>query len=183
MEGQEMTQVNVKPSRLLLLLGATTLAAMAPVQIARCSGVGLFGLELSLAHAKGGADDKGGDDHGGQRSGSDDHGRDDHGGDDRGNDDHGSDDHGGRSRDDSSSHHRGGDDARARRAGATGTGGSGIVTLAKIEVSATGVEVVYSDGSREEIENGRYERKNAARRTVEQRRATQADLDRLLALR
>ena len=168
-----MTQVNVKPARLLLLLGATTLAALAPVQIARTSGAGLLRLELSLAHAKGGADDKGGDDHGGHRSGSD----------DRGGDDHGSDDHGGRSRDDSSSHHRGSDDTRARRAGATGTGGSGTLTLAKIEVSATGVEVVYSDGSREEIENGRYERKNAARRTVEQRRATQADLDRLLALR
>lgn len=58
----------------------------------------------------------------------------------------------------------------------------GPVTAIKIERSTAGIEVSYSDGTREEIENGRYERKNAAGRTVEQRPATQADIDRLAAL-
>ncbi len=43
--------------------------------------------------------------------------------------------------------------------------------------------MTYADGSREEIEGGRYERKNAAGRTIEERPATEADIDRLLALR
>ncbi|MFD1808374.1 hypothetical protein ACFSHQ_10270 [Gemmobacter lanyuensis] len=43
--------------------------------------------------------------------------------------------------------------------------------------------MTYSDGSREEVESGVYERKDTTGRTVEERPATQADLDRLNALR
>ncbi|UAB90929.1 hypothetical protein I5192_12950 [Ruegeria sp. SCSIO 43209] len=44
------------------------------------------------------------------------------------------------------------------------------------------MEVRYSDGTKEEIENGRYERKNAQNRTVEERAATGADVSRLRSL-
>lgn len=57
----------------------------------------------------------------------------------------------------------------------------GPVVPVKVERSANEIEVRYSDGTKEEIEYGRYERKNAAGRTVEQRPATQADIDRLSA--
>ncbi len=67
-------------------------------------------------------------------------------------------------------------------AGAGGADGS-PTTVSRLEISAGGLEVTYGDGSREEIENGRYERKDAAGRTVEQRPATAADVERLQALR
>lgn len=63
-----------------------------------------------------------------------------------------------------------------------GSKSSGPVRVTKIETSANGVEVRYSDGTKEEIENGRYERKNAQNRTVEERPATGADLTRLRSL-
>ena len=53
------------------------------------------------------------------------------------------------------------------------------VRVVKLERSANGVEVTYSNGVKEEIENGRYEQKNAAGRTVVERRATQGDVARL----
>ncbi|MBL8563505.1 MAG: hypothetical protein JNN06_14615 [Gemmobacter sp.] len=58
----------------------------------------------------------------------------------------------------------------------------GPVTVAKVERSATELEVRYSDGTREEIDAGRYERKDASGRTVEERPATAADIARLSAL-
>jgi len=54
--------------------------------------------------------------------------------------------------------------------------------IAKIEVSGDDIEVRYGDGTREGIENGRYERKDARGRTVEKRAATDADIDRLASL-
>ena len=48
--------------------------------------------------------------------------------------------------------------------------------------SLTETEVRYSDGTKEEIENGRYERKDANGRTVEERPATAADIARLSGL-
>jgi len=56
------------------------------------------------------------------------------------------------------------------------------VSVVEIERYTNGIEVRYSDGTKESVENGRYERKNSAGRTVEERRATQADADRLMAL-
>ncbi len=55
----------------------------------------------------------------------------------------------------------------------------GAGDVAKVEISANGIEVVNNDGSKEEIEDGRYQRKDALGRTIEERRATQADVDRL----
>jgi hypothetical protein len=51
--------------------------------------------------------------------------------------------------------------------------------VVKVEQAAGGIEVIYSNGIKEEIENGRFERKDASGRTVVERRATQADLARI----
>jgi hypothetical protein len=144
---------------------------------------------------RGGGDDRGGDDHGsssgrgGDDGGNDDHGGnsgrdggDDHGGssgrgggDDRGGDDHGgnsgrgggddrgNDDHGGNSG-------RGGGDDHDDDRGGNGT---------KVEVDGDKIEVTFPDGTRQEIENGRFEAKDAAGRTVVERPATSADAARL----
>lgn len=143
------------PGRLAIILGTAAFLVAMPVKFAFDAGSGLVTLKAAHAQAKSGSDDDDGDDDKGGRGGHGSHDDDDDDDDD----------------DDSS--------GTGGTTGGTG-GGSGVQ---KIEVSSAGVEVTYSDGTREEIENGRYERKNAAGRTVEERPATQADIDRLLALR
>ena len=119
-------------------------------------------------------DDRGDD----SRSGSS--GRDDRSDDRSGSRSSSSDDRGGDDR-----RGRGGDDrgddstARSATAGAAAGGSSGRLRVVKFERSATGVEVVYSNGVKEEVENGRFEQKNAAGRTIVQRPATEADLARI----
>lgn len=159
--------------RLAALLGTTAFFAVSPVTVQIDGASALPQFALSAALASNGSDDNGGDDHGGDRGGDDHSGRgggddddDDHSGRGRGGDDDDSDD------DDSS------DDDSSQSGGSAG-GSGGVV---KIEQSANGIEVTYSDGTREEIENGRYERKNSAGRTVEERPATQADINRLSSL-
>jgi hypothetical protein len=129
----------------------------------------------------GGSGGRGGDDDGGNsgRGGGDDdssgHGR------GRGGDDDGGDNRGGRGGD---------DDDRASRRGGRDTGGLGApvparpvdgarLRVVKVERGAGGMEVTYSNGVREEIEAGRYQRKDAAGRTVVERPATNADLRRI----
>ena len=51
--------------------------------------------------------------------------------------------------------------------------------VVSFERTGAGVEVVYSNGVKEEIENGRLEMKDAAGRTVVERPATQRDVARL----
>lgn len=136
-------------------------------------------------HGGRGGDDRGGDDHGGR--GGDDRGGDDHGG--RGDDDRGGDDHGGRGRgrddghsDDHGGHGRGRDDRPSGTAGGGTVGGGAAGSRpTEIERSARGIEVSYADGWREELENGRYELKDAQGRTVVERRATTEDMQRLSA--
>lgn len=150
--------------RLAALLGTTALFTAAPVKMQFEGASALPTVTLSAALADGGGNSGeggGGDGHDGHGGGSDDHGGDDHGDDD---------------------HHSGDDDSNddsSDDGSSAGGDGSGVV---KAERSARGMEVTYADGTREEIENGRYERKNEAGRTVEQRPATQADIDRLSAL-
>ncbi|GMG84521.1 hypothetical protein LNKW23_37370 [Paralimibaculum aggregatum] len=55
-------------------------------------------------------------------------------------------------------------------------------TVTKIEIFGANIEVEYSDGTREEIEFGIYERKDMAGDTVEERAATVADRTRLESL-
>lgn len=114
-------------------------------------------------------DDRDGD-HGDDDGRDDDH--DDHGSDD-GNDDNGTDD------DDSRDDNGRDDDEIVIIPGGEGSPSA----VSRIEISSDGIEVTYSDGSREEVESGVYERKDTTGRTVEERPATQADLDRLNALR
>jgi hypothetical protein len=76
-----------------------------------------------------------------------------------------------------------------RGKGRSGRGGGASSTdippefgfVVKAEVSTGHVEIGYSDGWKEEIENGRYELKNPSNRTVVERPATQADINRLNA--
>jgi hypothetical protein len=128
----------------------------------------------------GGDDDGGNSGSGGGRGGDDDRGGDDHGG--RGGDDDRGDDDRGRGGDD--------DDNRASARGGRDIGGLGAGGIArpadgarlrvvKAERGAGGMEVTYSNGVREEIEAGRYQRKDAAGRTVVERPATDADLRRI----
>lgn len=174
----------------LLLAGA---AIAAPVSVRLDPDAGLR-LTSAMAFAKDGdrggddsggrgGDDRGGDDHGGR--GGDDRGGDDHGG--RGGDDRGGDDHSGRGRgrddghsDDHGGHGRGRDDRPSGTAGGGTVGGGAAGSRpTEIERSARGIEVSYADGWREELENGRYELKDAQGRTVVERRATTEDMQRL----
>jgi hypothetical protein len=145
------------------VLGMAVLFAAAPLSVRMENGVGLPYVALSAALAKSGNSGSGSSGSG-HSGGSDDSGH--HSGDDDDDDD------------DDNGHHSGG-----HHNGTTtgGTGGGGL-SVAKIESSASGIEVTYSDGSREEIENGRYEAKNSAGWTIVERSATQADIDRLSAL-
>ena len=183
----------------LLLAGA---AIAAPLSVRLDPDAGLR-LTSAMAFAKDGdrggddsggrgGDDRGGDDHGGRGDdqggrGGDDRGGDDHGG--RGGDDRGGDDDGGRGRgrddghaDDHGGHGRGRDDRPSGTAGGGTVGGGAAGSRpTEIERSARGIEVSYADGWREELENGRYELKDAQGRTVVERRATTEDMQRLSA--
>lgn len=150
----------------LLLAGA---AIAAPVSVRLDPDAGLR-LTSAMAFAKDG--DRGGDDSGGRGGG--DRGGDDHGGRGRGRDDGHADDHGG--------HGRGRDDRPSGTAGGGTVGGGAAGSRpTEIERSARGIEVSYADGWREELENGRYELKDAQGRTVVERRATTEDMQRLSA--
>jgi hypothetical protein len=72
---------------------------------------------------------------------------------------------------------RGSDDGPA--GGVSTAVGAGGLRVVNIEESGSGLEIVYSNGIKEEIEGGRYELKNAAGRTVIQRTATAADRARI----
>ena len=140
-------------SRLAVLLLASA-AIIAPVMVRVDAQHGLR-LLPAMAHAKDG----------------------DRGGDDRGGDDRGGDDRGGRGGDDD----RGGRRGRGRYDKPSGPvgGGYGGARPTEVERSTRGIEVTYSDGWREELENGRYELKDAQGRTVIERSATPQDRARL----
>lgn len=149
-----------------VLAGASVLAialalAATPMSVQVGGGEGIT-VAKSYAWAKNGADDKGPDDRGGRGRGKDDRGKDDKGGDRKGKDDR---------------RGRGNDDRPT--AGGGGGGGKGVV---KVEQAGRNIEVTYANGTKEEIEAGRYERKNAAGRTIVERRATAADIARLKAI-
>lgn len=145
-----------------------------------------------------GGDDRGDDDDSGSDDDSDDdnsgggRGGDDHGGDDDSGSDDSDDDSSGRGDDDNDDDHSGrdghdDDDDHSGRNGhdddddtpTTGGGSGGNPGVVKSEIDSDGIEITYSDGSKEEIESGFYERKDSTGRTVEERPATQADVNRL----
>ena len=132
-------------------------------------------LGTSYVFAKDGGSDGG---HGGSGSGGGDHdggghdggGHDGGGGGDSGGDGGGNSGRGGNDDD--------GADDNGGRHGAEHVGRTG----AKVEVSGRGIEVVHASGIKEEIENGRFEMKDASGRTIVERPATAADRARLAAL-
>lgn len=106
---------------------------------------------------RGGSDDGGGHGRGGDDGGN--RGGDDNGG-NRGNDDPPGDDNGGRH----GAHH------------------IDSATGAKVEVSRNSIEVRHANGVKEELENGRYEMKDARGRTIVERTATAEDIARMNGL-
>ena len=52
-------------------------------------------------------------------------------------------------------------------------------SVAKAESEGSALEVTYTDGWKEEVEDGRYELKDPNNETVVERAATQSDIDRL----
>ena len=133
----------------------------------------------------GGSDDDSSGSGGGGRDDSDDDSSGSGGGGGNSDDDSSGSGGGGGDNSDDDSSGSGGDDSD-EDGGGSGRGGSGDDgnrgddnSGAKVEISRNGIEVVYRDGTKEEIENGRYERKDANGRTVEERPATQADVNRL----
>ncbi|UCI06462.1 hypothetical protein [Mesorhizobium sp. B1-1-8] len=52
----------------------------------------------------------------------------------------------------------------------------------KVEVSASGIQVTHRNGMKEKIENGRFRMEDKFGRTIVERNATAADLDRLKSL-
>ena len=180
-------------------LCGTALAALlvaAPLQFALDLGGDVLALKGKAVFARGGGDDggssgrggggdsSGGGDHGGSSGrGGGDAGGDDHGGNsghggDNGDDDdhggssgHGSDDRGGGDDQGDSSGRGSGDD----RGGEDRTSHGDM----KVESEGDKIEVTFPDGTKQEIENGRFEQKNAAGRTIVERPATRADFERL----
>jgi hypothetical protein len=81
----------------------------------------------------------------------------------------------------------GGDDGPGDDHGANDNGHHGhehvnAATGDKVEVEGNKIEVTHPDGTKEEIENGRLEIKDASGRTIVERRATPADIARLNSL-
>lgn len=154
---------NRKLGQLLSTVALATLISAAPYT-PRFSAEGGLQLEPAYAFAKSGKGKSGSG-----RDDDDDDDRDDDDDDDRDDDDDDDDDRSSRS----------GSKKGSSQSGSTPTGSASIT---KVETTANGIEVRYADGTKEEIENGRYERKNAQNRTVEERPATGADISRLRSL-
>jgi len=189
-----MSKKNDLNKRLYALLGTTMLAtaltaAPASFNFADLTVVG------AAAYAKGGDSGSGSDDSDDDNSGSgssnsgsgssnsgsgSDDSDDDNSGSGSSNSGHGSgdddddhdDDHGGRQGD-----RHGGRDQR----GASTPIPAQFGFVVKAEVAGNHIEIGYSDGWKEEVEDGRYELKNPSNRTVVQRPATQDDINRLSA--
>lgn len=188
------TSMLLKRSTALLAL-ATALAA-APYQLTVTTHGGIVGLAPSQALARGGDDDGGsggrGGDNGGNGGNGGDHGggndsSDDSGGNGGGQDDNsgsggghggGQDDGGGRNDDNGGGNDdRGGNSGRgADDTGRDDNGGRrGADDSGRARGDDDAHEVTFSDGSRIEIENGRFEMKDASGRTIVERPATAAD--------
>lgn len=173
----------------LVMLGVVFAAAPAGVRL----GAGGMSFEPTYAFARGGSDDRSTDDKGSTkgRHGADDKKADDRGGKKgKGSDDRKGDDHGGkkakRSDDKKTDDHgrktKGSDDPKGDDHGGKKPTTGSKAKVVKVERGSGTIEVVYSNGTKEEIDHGRYERKNAAGKTIVQRRATTADRARLKAL-
>ena len=132
----------------------------------------------------GGNSGRGGDDGDGSDGGDDDDGDDNSGpggddDDDDGEDDDDDDDNSGPGgHDDNDDDDEDDDDDFGRRSNEHVNPATGD----KVEINGSNIEVLHPDGSKEEIEDGRYEKKDPSGRTVIERRATESDRARLRAM-
>ncbi len=157
----------------LALLGTSAAMAVAamPYQVS------VRGVDPSAAFAK----DDGGEGHGG--SGGSDHGGGDRSG--RGGGDDGGGDRSGRGGDDDGGGDRsgrgGGDDGDDDHDDNDHDDGEHVnaATGDRVEIDGSSIEVRHSDGTKEEIENGTYEMKDANGRSIVERPATAQDRARL----
>lgn len=184
-----MTNIFKTPSRLVTLACTTAILAALPLTFDIDGKTGAMSLKSSfaLADSDGGSDNDGGSDHDGGSDDDHDSGSDDDhdsGSDDDDNDESDDDDDGSDDDDDELDDNLDGTGTGTGTGtgGSTDTGATGP-NVVRIEATQAGIEVSFSDGTQVEIQNGRYERKNALGRTVEERPATQADIDALNALR
>lgn len=86
-----------------------------------------------------------------------------------------------RGSDDNSGHGRGNEDDRDRDDDRNVARDEHVnpATGVRVEVEGNNIEVEFPDGTKEEIENGRFERKNELGRTIVERPATARDVARL----
>lgn len=180
-----MTKLALTTSRLAILIGMSGAFAVGPLGISFTADGLSLAAPAAVAKGDSSGPGGGGDDGGDHDSGDDDGGDDDDG--DDGDDDHSG--HGGGDDDDDHDDYddEDDDDDDGDNHGGRTTGGTASSTpeggAVKIEISRRGIEVLYANGVKEEVEGGRYELKDTAGRTVVERPATQADVDRLQALR
>ena len=157
--------------RLAACLVLAALASSVPVTFD--IGADGFRLDPAAAHAKSGKGKDGTRDDDEDEDRDDDEDRDEREDDDRDED-----------RDDGSEDER--DDGAAVSAGSDGRRGSGSGDdpgdVGRVELTATGINIIYRDGSREVLANGMYRREDASGRVLDSRAATGADLVRLRAL-
>ena len=166
------TRTFIGPQRMLLKTSVAIAFAIAPLHLVLSPTSA--DLEPASAFAKNGGGNSSGSGSGGHSSGSGSGGGnnsgpgsgDDHGGGDNSGSGSGNDDDNGRNNDRN-------DDGDEHVNPATGV---------RVEIEGNNIEVEFPDGTKEEIEAGRFERKNALGRTIVERPATQADFVRLRAL-
>ncbi len=165
-----MTKITPK----LTTLASVALAlSVATLPISAKLDRGGFHIKASAALAKDGHSGRDGGGGGGSsgRGGGDDGGDHDGGGSGRGGGDDGGGDDGG--------HHGGDDDGNDDNGGRNGAEHVDPATGAKVEVSGDSIEVKHPNGVKEELENGRYEMKDASGRTIVERQATAEDIARM----
>lgn len=142
------------------------------------------GLELAYAFAKDGGNSSGSGSGGGDSSGSASGGGDSSGsgsgGDSSDSGRGGGDDHSGG---DNSGPGSGDNDDRDRDNNRNDDRDEHVhpATGVRVEIEGDNIEVEFPDGTKEEVENGRFERKNALGRTIVERPATARDVSRLRA--
>lgn len=170
-----------KLTRLRIRIGLAILLGLMPVTFFQHpDGTHSIGFATLFAKSGPGSDGNGGDGGGG------------HGGHGGGHDDDDDDDDNGGSGNSGSGSENSGSGSSGSGSGSSGNGSSGSGSsgnggsanrsgIIKIELTATGVEIRYADGSREEIKKGRYTFRAATGKIVVSRRATGADLARLRA--
>jgi hypothetical protein len=169
---RSMTKITRRHLALALLGASTALAVVAaPYQL----------TAMGFAPAAALAEDGEGSDHdGGESSGHDGGESSDHDGGESSDHDSDGGESGSDGGDDSSD--RSGDDDNGGDDGRDGAEHVNSATGDKVEINGSNIEVEHPDGTKEEIERGRYEMKDASGRTIVERPATDADRARLEAM-